>query len=199
MTTIRFHHFGLRLPGVAAVILTAATIAGCTSGSGPSTGPARSRASVQSGSGTLPPGALKVPIFTPAPRQAIGGFGLLEPHLRLNAAVRAGYACFTLNGRPAIWPSGFSAVRDSRGHLTVRTASGSLLINGDAYQFGAGEVSSTGSPCSARGADVLDISSVQRGLPPGYKSPRPEPSDTEPPPTVPLPTAASSAGTANAG
>jgi hypothetical protein len=115
-------------------------------------------ASASSGPGQS--GSLKVVTFTPAPGQPIPSDLVATSALRLDVTVRAGYACFTMDGTPVAWPAGFSAVTTGSGKPEVRSASGSVLRTGGAYRLEEMGIESAGDACSAKGqaeTAVLDI------------------------------------------
>jgi hypothetical protein len=105
-------------------------------------------------------GSLKVVTFTPAPGQPVPSSLLSTSALRLDVTVRAGYACFTMDGTPVAWPAGFSAAATGSGKPEVRSASGNVLRIGGAYQLNVMTIQSAGDTCSAKGQNVTAVLDV---------------------------------------
>jgi hypothetical protein len=103
------------------------------------------------------PSNLRVVTVTPRAGQVIPDELMATSALRLDVTVHAGFACFTMDGTPVAWPTGFSAIIATSGHQEVRGASGSLLQTGRAYQFGMMTITSSGDICSAKGQTVIAI------------------------------------------
>lgn len=106
------------------------------------------------------PGSLKVVTFTPAPGQPVPSSLLSISALRLDVTVRAGYACFTMDGTPVAWPTGFSVATTGSGKPGIRSASGNVLQIGRAYQLNVMTIQSTGDTCSAKGQNVTAVLDV---------------------------------------
>jgi hypothetical protein len=98
--------------------------------------------------------------YTPSPGQPIPATLIQASPFRLGASVRAGYACFSMDGVPIAWPAGFSAVKEASGALEVRDKAGQLLRTGGTKLLGVMTVTSTGTACSSKGQNVTVVVSL---------------------------------------
>jgi hypothetical protein len=98
--------------------------------------------------------------YAPSPGQPIPATLIRASPFRLGASVRSGYACFSLNGAPVAWPTGFSAVKAAGGILEVRDRAGRVLRTGGTQLFDVMTVQSLGTACSSKGQNVTVVVSL---------------------------------------
>jgi hypothetical protein len=104
--------------------------------------------------------SLPVVTFTPGPHQPIPDTLTESSPFQLGASVRSGFACFTMDGVPVVWPAGYSAVRQADGKLEVREKAGRLLRTGGTQLLDQMNVTSAGDACSGKGQNVTVVLSL---------------------------------------
>lgn len=102
--------------------------------------------------------------YTPRPGQPIPATLIKASPFHLGASVRAGYACFSMDGAPIAWPAGFSAVKEASGTLEVRDKAGQLLRTGDTQLLNVMTVQSTGTACTDKGHNVTVVLSLPTSM-----------------------------------
>lgn len=115
---------------------------------------------VSAGGGSSQGPEFPVVTYTPKPGQPIPATLIQASPFHLGASVRAGYACFSLNGAPVAWPAGFSAVKEAGGTLEVRDKAGHLVRTGGTKLLGVMTVTSTGTACTSKGQNVTVVVSL---------------------------------------
>jgi hypothetical protein len=98
--------------------------------------------------------------YTPSPGQPIPATLIQASPFHLEASIRSGYACFSLNGAPVAWPAGFSAVKAASGTLEVRDKAGQVLRTGGTQLFNVMTVQSLGTACADKGQNVTVVVSL---------------------------------------